>query len=186
MNERVRQSTKYAMSQLEQIQITYAAAQDRLLMRLSTQDREEFRFWLPRRFVKVLRTHLSKSLSTHARIQVQADPAAKRELLNLEREQAVQAADFKTPYKAQYKSLPLGDEPLVLTRFRLQPRDNGSIVLTGGPERGDGIDLALNPHLVHSFIALMDNALKAADWNLDEDPKPAEQADPTSGSATIN
>ena len=76
--------------------------------------------------------------------------------------------------------------PLVLTRFRLQPRDNGSIVLTVGPERGDGIDLALNPHLVHSFIALMDNALKAADWNLDEDPKPAEQADPTSGSATIN
>lgn len=170
MNERVRQSTKYAMSQLEQIQITYAAAQDRLLMRLSTQDREEFRFWLTRRFVKVLRTHLSKSLSTQARIQVQADPAAKRELLNFEKGQTVQD-----------KSL-----PLVLTRFRLQPRDNGSIVLTVGPERGDGIDLALNPHLVHSFIALMDNALKAADWNLDEDPKPAEQADPTSGSATIN
>ena len=155
-------------------------------MRLSTQDREEFRFWLTRRFVKVLRTHLSKSLSTQARIQVQADPAAKRELLNFEKGQTVQAEDFKTPYKAQDKSLPLGDEPLVLTRFRLQPRDNGSIVLTVGPERGDGIDLALNPHLVHSFIALMDNALKAADWNLDEDPKPAEQADPTSGSATIN
>jgi len=150
-------------------------------MRLSTQDREEFRFWLTRRFVKVLRTHLSKSLSTQARIQVQADPAAKRELLNFEKGQTVQAEDFKTPYKAQDKSL-----PLVLTRFRLQPRDNGSIVLTVGPERGDGIDLALNPHLVHSFIALMDNALKAADWNLDEDPKPAEQADPTSGSATIN
>ena len=174
------------MSQLEQIQITYVASQDRLLMSLSTQDSKEFRFWLTRRFVKVLRAHLGESLSTQARIQVQADPAAKRELLNFEREQAVQAADFKTPYKAQDKSLPLGDEPLVLTRFRLQPRNDGSIVLTVGPDRGNGIDLALNPHLVHSFMALMDNALKAAEWNLGEGPNAAGQADATSGSATIN
>jgi hypothetical protein len=174
------------MSQLDQIQITYTAAEDRLLLRLSTQTSEEFRFWLTRRFVKALRPHLQRTLSSQPRIQVQPDPAAKQELLKFERELAVQASDFETPYRAQEKSLPLGVEPVVLTRFQVRPRDDGSIVLAVAPEQGKGIDLALNPHLVHSFIALLDNALKSADWNLDERVDPGTRSDASAGSATIN
>jgi hypothetical protein len=40
--------------QLHQIQARYDELQDRILLRLSTIDHCEFRFWLTRRFVKRL------------------------------------------------------------------------------------------------------------------------------------
>ena len=64
------------MSQIAQVQITFAAAEDRLLMRMTTNAREEFRFWLTRRFVAALRPHLGKSLSSRPRISTQ--PSAGR------------------------------------------------------------------------------------------------------------
>ena len=174
------------MSQLDQIQITFVAAEDRLLLRMSTQNDEEFRFWLTRRFVKALRPKLGQTLSQQPRIQVQSNTEAKRELLNFQHEQAVQASDFKTPYKNEQKSLPLGEQPVMLTRFQLRPQADGRVTLTVGPEQGNGIDLALNPHLVHSLIALLDNALKTAEWNLAESATSADEKKRAAGSATIN
>ena len=171
------------MAQLDQIQIAYVAAEDRLLLRMSTQDNEEFRFWLTRRFVKALRPKLGQTLSQQPSIQVHANPEAKRELLNFEHEQAVRASDFKTPYKQEQKSLPLGAQTVVLTRFQLRPETDNRVVLTVGPEQGNGIDLALNPHLVHSLIALLDNAIKTADWDLSENANPVDEKKPAAGTA---
>ncbi len=174
------------MSQLDQIQITFVPGEDRLLLRMSTQNEEEFRFWLTRRFVKALRPKLTQTLSHQARIQVQTNTDAKRELLNFQHEQAVQASDFKTPYKDEQKSLPLGEQPITLTRFQLRPEAQDRVILTVGPEQGNGIDLALTPHLVHSLIALLDNALKAADWALADPPASADDKQPAAGPSTIN
>ena len=135
-------------------------------MRVATNGDEEFRFWLTRRFVKALRPHLGQALTTQPQIQTQANPDARRELLKFEHEQAVRAADFNTPYQDSSKRLPLGDEPPVLTRFQLRPGTGGTITLALGPEKGQGIDLALNAKLIHSILALMDAAIKAAEWDL--------------------
>ena len=48
-------------------------------------------------------------------------PDARRELLKFEHEQAVSQSDFKTPYQAEARQLPLGETPLLLTRFQLRP-----------------------------------------------------------------
>jgi hypothetical protein len=174
------------MAQLDQIQISFVAAEDRLLLRMSTQSGEEFRFWLTRRFVKALRPGLSQTLSHQPRIQVQANTEAKQELLNFQHQQAVQASDFKTPYKNELKSLPLGEQPVTLTRFQVRPQPEGRVILTVGPEQGNGIDLALNPHLVHSLIALLNNALDRADWGLVDTTTAGDENRPAGGSATIN
>ena len=42
------------MSQLHQMQITYVPVEDRLLYRVNTKHRQEFRFWMTRRYVKLL------------------------------------------------------------------------------------------------------------------------------------
>ena len=47
---------------LKQIQITYQPAEDRLLLRLSGGERDEFRFWLTRRLVSVMAEPLRKHL----------------------------------------------------------------------------------------------------------------------------
>ena len=156
------------MSQIAQVQITFVAAEDRLLMRFSTNKQEEFRFWLTRRFVRFLRPHLDRSLTQRPAIATQANPVAKQELLKFEQQRAVQNSDFKTPYQPRARNLPLGETPVLLTKFQLRPHDNGNITLAIGPEQGQGIDLALTPDLVHSIAALLDQAIAGADWSLDE------------------
>jgi len=42
------------MSQLHQIQISYVPTEDRLVLRLNTRARHEFRFWMTRRYVIIL------------------------------------------------------------------------------------------------------------------------------------
>ena len=170
------------MSQIAQVQITFAAAEDRLLMRMTTNAREEFRFWLTRRFVAALRPHLGKSLSSRPRISTQPSADARRELLNFEREKAVGGADFKTPYQADPQALPLGEQPLLLTRFQIRVHDNDSLTLSLRPEEGNGIDLNLNADLLHSVLALMETAINAAEWNLPTTPAPA----PDDGSPAVN
>lgn len=154
------------MAQISQVQISFNAAEDRLLMRLATDSSEEFRCWLTRRFVKALRPHLAKSLAEQPRIRTQANPEARRELLKFEQQQAVGASDFKTPYQAADRSLPLGETPMLLTRFQIRPQANGAITLAIGQEQGPGIDLALNSQLLHSIAALMDAAISKAAWDL--------------------
>ena len=124
------------MSRLDQIQISFVAAEDRLMMRMSTNEDSEFRFWLTRWFVKALRPALEGTLGKQTRIQTQVTQSARKELLAFEHEKAVQSADFATPYKPHDKSLPLGEQPVLLSRFQIRPADDGSVVLNVGTGEG--------------------------------------------------
>lgn len=172
-----------SMSQLDQIQISFVAGEDRLLLRVSTQNQEEFRCWLTRRFVKAIRPALAQAMAANPRIQNQADPLAKQELLRFEHEVARHTSDFATPYKGVARALPLGAAPVLLTRGQLKPQSGGDITLTLAPDQGGGIDLALNPTLLHSLVVLLDQTLQATDWNLAPGIAAAEL---TSASGTIN
>lgn len=171
------------MSQIDQIQITFSAEDDRLLLRLSTQDGAEFRFWLTRRYVRALRPLIGTALARQPHIQTQASPLARQELLRFEQERAVGAADFATPYRAEPRQLPLGVQPVVLARMQVTPRSDGGIVLGLAPHRGQGVDLALSPPLLHSFGALLEHALAAAEWDL---PAGTAAAAPTAPPAALN
>jgi hypothetical protein len=154
------------MSQLDQIQISFVAGEDRLLLKVSTQNQEEFRCWLTRRFVKAIRPALEQALAAHPRIKNQPDPLAKQELLRFEHEVARHNSDFATPYRGVGRALPLGATPVLLTRGQLRPQNDGGVILTLAPDNGGGIDLAFNPTLLHSFMVLLDQTLLATDWDL--------------------
>jgi hypothetical protein len=155
------------VSQIAQVQITFVPGEDRLLLRVASGTAEEFRFWLTRRFVRALRPQLEKTLSEQPRIRSQVNPDARRELLRFEHEQAKETSDFATPFQdGAAKTLPLGAQPVLLTRFQLRSGDDGALVLGLRPEAGHGIDLNLNAQLAHSLLALMDNASRGAQWDL--------------------
>ena len=172
------------MSHIDQIQISYVPDEDRLLLRLSTQAQEEFRLWLTRRLVKLLRPALDQSLAAQPRIQTQASAEARQELLRFEHEKVLRAADFHTPYRATEKQLPLGPQPLVVTRISLRRQDDGGVALLLTPSQGQGVDLALTPALLHSLVALLDSALAQSDWTLHE-PNLAATA-PTATPVSVN
>lgn len=156
------------MAQIEQIQIKFDPIQDRLLMRVAGGNQLEFRFWLTRRFVKLMWPALDTAMTQSPLAQTQASPVAKKEVLAFEHEKAVSNSDFKTPYKETPRTLPLGDEPVLLAKMQLRRDANGATTMSLGPESGPGIDLGLNTGLLHSLAELIRNGVDLAGWELGE------------------
>jgi hypothetical protein len=154
------------MAKIEQIQIKFVPVEDRLLMRVAGDEGLEFRFWLTRRFVKMIWPALGKALHLSPGVQTQASPLAQREVLAFEHEKAVSDADFITPYKESPKTLPLGDAPILLSKMQLRRDQDGSFMMSLAPETGAGIDLAINDKLLHSVAELIANGAQLAQWEL--------------------
>jgi hypothetical protein len=164
---------------LHQIRIDYHQERDRLLLRVSTDDSSELRFWLTRRFVKGLWPALMKMAETVGETRAQPDPTVRKAMLEFEHDKAVRQADFTTPYKAP-ANLPLGADPLLVTRLRAQPDGHGKAVLSLHPTQGQGMDLAMDAMLLHSFTRLLQAAVGKTDWdmrlNLPQAALPAQDA----------
>ena len=60
------------MANMQQIQLKFDAIEDSLLLRVSSTDDVEFRFWMTRRFVNLIWPALQKVLSETPRIQTQS------------------------------------------------------------------------------------------------------------------
>lgn len=158
------------VSQINQIQIKFIATEDRLMLRVSSQNQHEFRFWLTARLVKLLYPALYDALSKSPNVAVQANPIGKKEVVAFEHEKAVARTDFKTNFKEAEQSFPLGETPILVTKCQLRPQPDGNTVLALAPEKGQGIDINLSNDLLHSFTKLLTDAALAAEWPLSKDP----------------
>lgn len=155
--------------QIHQLQITFDPAEDRLRMRLSTTTGDEFRLFLTRRFVRLLWPELART--TEATVAIKSPtPVARREVVAFEREKALAASDFKTPFeepdRAAPRRFPLGEAPFLATRAQVKVERPGAYRLTLDPQSGRGIELGLDDRLMHSFCQLILSAVRGADWDL--------------------
>lgn len=176
------------MSQLHQMQVTYAPVEDRLLFRVNTRQRQEFRFWMTRRYVallwKTILGHLrttqdeggnapEKSEDEEPTEQPPTSSAKTPEplkdaIIAKEHEEQVAKSDFKTQYQ-ESSYLPLGEQPLLLYGIGIKkggPNKDQSI-LCMHPPKGEGIEISLNDQITHSLCRLVADATKKADWGLD-------------------
>jgi hypothetical protein len=166
---------------LHQLKVDYDAEQDRLLMLIAASDGVELRMWLTRRFVKLLWPLLVKlAEEASPRIRTQANPEARKALLGIEHQQAVQKADFSRAYERQPRSTPLGEEPLLLGRIQTGHDRQGQPVLALHPAEGQGVTLTLDSVLLHSVCRLLQAAVKKSGWDMDlklpgAEPAPAEE-----------
>lgn len=154
------------MGQIKQMQLAFDAAQDRLLFRVNTEAREEFRFWLTRRLVKLMWPVLVKALEGHVQVSAQQDPGARQTVLAFQRQQAVAQADLKTAYRNDALSLPLGEAPVLVARFQVRPGPAGNHIMGLHPEQGQGLELALDGPLLHTFCALLGETTGTTDWDI--------------------
>ena len=152
--------------QLHQLQVVFDAAEDRLLFRVSTTDQQEFRAWLTRRFIKLLWPHLVKSIETKVAVKTPM-PDARREVMGFEHEKAVKETDFSKPFDAAAeRALPLGAAPFVVTQGNIQRDQHGNHAVTLNPAQGQGMSLAFDDRLMHSFCKLLDTAVRQAEWDM--------------------
>lgn len=150
---------------IHQIQMVYDKVQDRILLRLSTSERAEFRFWMTRRYVKLLWDILLKMLERDP-VAAQLDEKLRRTLMGFQHERAVRAGEFGRQFEERLNTLPLGEAPLLLTRITAKQSSDAQQVLCLNPEQGQGVDLGVNAELLHMISKLVVDAVAQSDWDL--------------------
>jgi hypothetical protein len=150
---------------IHQIQMAYDQRQDRILLRLSTREHTEFRFWLTRRFVKRLWALLVKMLEQDAAFRSLSEEA-RRALLGMQHESFVEEGEFSKAYEDSARDTPLGAEPVLLTTAKGKVDGKGTQTLSLHPATGQGIDLGLNSKLLHMVVKLLRDAVSRSDWDI--------------------
>jgi len=153
--------------QIHQIQMSYDKLQDRILLRVSTKVQAEFRFWLTRRYAKLLWEMLMKMLERDPGTAMYQEEKLRRAMVGFQHQNAVEGGEFSKQYEDNATALPLGVEPVLLSRITAKADATaGNQVLCLHPEQGQGIDLAVNASLLHMIAKLLSDAVAQTDWNL--------------------
>lgn len=163
---------------IHQLSVTYLAEQDRILVRVNTTASEEMRLWLTRRLMLGLWPLLSRLLTEHL-LKLEAagtslstaDEELKKMLADFRKEEFLQHADFDTPYQDK-QTLPLGEEPLLVTDVDAAPLPNGQLRLSfnerppqtaqGEPPRS--FQMEMEPRLMQGLMHLLEQALAQSHW----------------------
>jgi hypothetical protein len=167
---------------IHQLSVNYLQEHDRILARINTTDGAELRLWFTRRLTlglapmltKIVAEHVAKQEafnSSHISPTAAADEQTKQMLAEFKKEESLQNADFKTPYKDQPAELPLGADPLLVTEVNIKPLANGQLQLIFSENLPNvttprGFQIALEANLIHGFVHLLDKALKTSQWAL--------------------
>lgn len=158
-------------SALHQITMSHSAEEDRLLLRISTLDKAEFRFWLTRRFVNVLWPALIAIIEKeNPAAKKNLMPAAKKAVVAMEHQEAVAATDFTRGHDEGNKDLtpgPGGNRgPLLVIGGSVHSAKSGATELILKTENKAEIKVSLNKELLHALCKLLIEVTMKAGWDL--------------------
>jgi hypothetical protein len=151
---------------LHQLKLDFVPEQDRLLLRVSTDNQIEVRLWLTRRALRLLWPLLVEMARTSPEVALQSNPEARDAIVGMQHEQALRQADFAKPFEEAPRAMPLGSEPILVAHMQVNKDNSGIHVLGLLPQQGQGIHLTLDNTLLHSFCKLVQNAVARADWDI--------------------
>ena len=150
-----------------QFQMAFVAEQDRMLLRVSTRDKAEFRLWLTRRVLRSLWDGLLKVIEAGVAQDTPIEADKREAILNFEHQSALEQADFETPFEEAADSFPLGEEGVLVTILRVNRKPDGAYTLMLGPRDGNGITINFDDKLMHSFMQMLIDSSKSAEWGLE-------------------
>lgn len=146
-------------STLQQINITYVSAEDRLLMKVSVSGASEYRIWLTRRYTGLLVNVLNDQINREGGFQELASSKATLD--------SMRGGAFEQAYEAPLRqTFPLGENGVLGFRINAGKTDAGVLSLQLLPEQGEGLSLALDKSLLYLLMNLLEQGLATTDWNL--------------------
>jgi hypothetical protein len=159
---------------IHQVCVSYINEHDRFLVRINTQGEEEVRLWFTRRLTMGLLPLLEKAsqeqLTRQSKPIKPTDPleAQRQHLLdNFEQEAAAYNGDYKTPYREETATLPLGTEPLLVTEIKMTPLADGDlqiVILEKLGEKTRHLHLALDAQLTLGLVSLLNKGMNSSRW----------------------
>ena len=111
---------------------------------MPTSEHAEFRFWLTRRYVKLLWSVLIKMLERNPVAVVHVDEKVRRKMMEFQHVDAFSAGEFAKPYEDAANVLPLGEAPVLLSRITAKQNAGTQQLLCMHPGQGQGIDMTVN------------------------------------------
>ncbi len=157
---------------IHQLSLLHDPIQDRILLRISTTEREEIRIWLTRRLTLGLQPYLKRAsvdqIAKEASLQTpMTTPQAKEMLAEFKQQENLQKADFATPYEEPVKFL-LGETPLLVTDIQISPQNDGTLVLAFQEKVGDpphrAFQVKVKSELVIGLQHLLNDAVAKSGW----------------------
>jgi len=165
---------------IRQLSVRYIQDHDRILVRINTSAGDEVQMWLTRRLVLSLWPLLNRVVIDHLAIPADAKtdgfvdlaamgPSTRKMLADMRQQEAMQSADFVTPYRNDATNRPLGDAPLLVTEVSLTPKGDGLMLMNfkeqlDEPPPSRGFQLELPADLVFGIIQLLSQALEQSQW----------------------
>ena len=149
-----------------QFQMAFVAEQDRMLLRIGTCNKAEYRLWLTRRVVRSLWEALLKIVEAGQAKNTPIEPEKREAILQFEHQSAVEQADFKTPFEEAADSYPLGEDGVLVSSISGGRKENGVYVLKLGSSQGKAITFNIDDRLMHSFMQMLIESSKLAEWGL--------------------
>lgn len=143
---------------LHQINVSYVAKEDRLLLRVSTRGGDEYRVWLTRRFTGLLLGVLRKQMEKYGGAPTLASSGETRRLFH----QGV----MNQSYDAGSGHFPLGEQGILATRIKAGQASDDRLALRILPEDDQGVTLNLDKTLLYLFYNLVTQGIDRAQWTL--------------------
>lgn len=152
---------------LHQMTMGYEPAEDRMLLRISTTAKLEYRLYLTRRFVKVLWGGLTKILERHPDIKADLMPKVKEAVVAMRHQEAVQTADFSQDHVKDNRNLMSNTGPQLVTGAKVHGTKSGHTVMSFQTSFGSDVNISLNEQLLHAFCHMVITTATKAEWDLE-------------------
>jgi len=147
--------------------MSFSAEDDRLLFRVSTTDKTEYRLWFTRRFVRVLWAALMAVLEKEPELKRALEPKAKRAVMAMQHQEAVGSADFSKQHEDEgFEDLTGAGGPALVVGGSVNPIEGGGAKLVLKTQPGTEYAFALNTNLVHALCRLLIETAHKAEWDL--------------------
>lgn len=139
--------------------MVYIAEEDRILFRVNSTDKKEYRFWLTRHYATLLAKVLKDHKKVDPDVSVQATPQAKAAVQEFKKEKAIGEATFGKKFEGDNNEYPLGHDIKLAFKLSYNHREDGTMQLSILPKEGQGINTTLTQ--------LLSAAVNKGDWKLD-------------------
>jgi hypothetical protein len=150
-----------ASNKLHQINMQYSNKEDRILLRTSTENNDEYLIWLTRRYTKLLIDLFEKEIEQRGGTTTLSSQKETKKLFN--------EGAFEKPYVEETpKNHPLGENGVLAFGIKTGTDEQGNFMLIIQSESEKGITYNLNDSLLYMFYSLLMQSVDRAGWKLNK------------------
>jgi hypothetical protein len=154
------------MASIRQIQAKYDAEEDRLLLRVGTDEDQAHGILLTRRYLLMLLKALAQYAASDPDVGTLASASDRQDVQDYKERQALDRANFETPFAGASEvesSLPTDHQLAYKLTYRIAEAQLHVSLL---PKAGEGLNLTFNHEIAVSITAILHSAAAKADWRI--------------------